>query len=233
MKFDKNLGLKAILDELKRKAILIILAAVVCGSALWGYASFMIQPVYQAKASVYVYSDTVLLEEIVTSQMLSASQQLAETCKVILISDLVLDEVEEKLESQRTAEQMKGNISVSSANGTEILNIYVKDINPKMAKKVANTLLTVFPKEMVRIVKAGDVEVIDYAKTPTVPIAPNVMNYTAAGVLFGFLFSCGVIVLRSALFTKIRDEEDLEAYFEEPILGIVPTIKYTRGEANE
>jgi capsular polysaccharide biosynthesis protein len=166
-----------------------ILAAAVCGAALWGYASFMIKPVYQARASIYVYSDTVRLEGIVTGQELSASQQLAETCKVIILSDLVLDAVEEKLESQRTVSQMRGNISVSSANGTEILNIYVKDTNPKMAKKVANTLLTVLPKEMVRIVKAGDVEVIDHAKTPTVPIAPNVTNHTAAGILFGLLFS--------------------------------------------
>lgn len=233
MKQDKNLGLKTILNELKRKLIWIILATIIGGAAMCGYSSFMIAPMYQARASIYVYSDTFRVEGIVTSAELSASQQLAETCRVIIASDRILDNVQEIIDNERSAAQMKNNITVSSANGTEILNIFVQDTDPEMAQEIANTLLAVLPGEIVRIVKAGDVKVIDEAKIPQSPISPNITNYTIAGALFGLLFSCGVIVLRSALFTKIRNEEDLEAYFDEPILGIVPTIKYTRGESNE
>lgn len=232
MKNEKNFVVKTIINELKRKSILIILFTLLCGTALWGYSKFMIKPLYQAKASMYVYSDTIRVEGIVTSAELAASQQLAETCRVIIESDLVLDVVQEKIDSERVVSQLRNNISVSSANGTEILNIYVKDTDPEMAEKVANSILEVLPKELIRIVKAGDVEVIDYAKTPQSPILPNIRYYTMIGLVFGFLFSCGICILRAAFFTKIRNEEDLTAYFDEPVLGIVPTLK-RRGDANE
>lgn len=93
-----------------------------------------------------------------------------------------------------------------------------------MAAKIANSIAKIAPKEIVRVVKAGGVEIIDYAKVPTAPSSPNLTKNVFIAALAGFFLSFLVFFLYEFFDTTITSERDIEGEFEIPILGTVPNL---------
>ena len=112
-------------------------------------------------------------------------------------------------------------------NDTGVLAVSVSDGRPKQAREIANTIVDVLPDEFERVVKAGGVEVVDYAEEPEEPSSPNMLLNVLAGILAGFLISCGIIFLREYFDTRVKDEERLSEYFEYeiPVLGVIPSLE--------
>jgi capsular exopolysaccharide synthesis family protein len=77
--------------------------------------------------------------------------------------------------------------------------------------------------------RASKITVVDPARVPARPAKPNVLLYMAASIAGGlFIGMCGAL-FRDATDTKIRDLSELEAYFGEAPLGILPYHKENRG----
>lgn len=202
-------------------------SAAVCGLIMFFISTVLIKPTYTADVSLYIYSSTDRVQtesEEITSSELSASQLLVDTYIVILQSDTVMNKVIDELNLDCTASSLKERVSASAINNTEVLSVTIKDQDPEQAQQIANVIAEVLPKELVRVVKAGGVEVIDYAKVPENPSSPNVTINVLAGILFGFFFSCGVVILADYFNTKVKGEEDLQAAFDIPVLGIIPML---------
>ena len=154
--------------------------------------------------------------------------------RVIIQSNSVLSRVIEQLGLSISEEKLRERIDVTTVNDTEVISVSVSDTSPKQAQDIANTIADVLPDEFERVVKAGGVEVVDYAEEPDKPSSPNVLLNTFAGVLAGFLISCGVVFLREFFDTRIRDEEGLSEYFnyEIPVLGVIPSLEETAEDRN-
>ncbi|MCZ7667067.1 MAG: hypothetical protein M5U34_07525 [Chloroflexi bacterium] len=71
-------------------------------------------------------------------------QRLAQTYVEILNTDPVLAETIEVLDLPYTPGQLKGKITVSAPQDTQIINISVEDTDPQRAALIANTLGDVF-----------------------------------------------------------------------------------------
>ena len=225
----RDISMWSVLKILGREKIRILFWTILNGFVLWLISVAVIVPEYTASASLYVYSGmnrTAADDEGITSSELNASVQLADTYSVIIQSDTVLDKVIHKMELSMSEEDLRKMIEVSTINNTEVLSVSVTDTNPQRAQEIANTIVEVLPDELIRVVKAGGIEVVDYAKIPEEPVSPNIWMNTLAGILIGFFCSCGVFILREYFNTKITGEEDLQDYFkgEIPILGIIPMI---------
>jgi capsular polysaccharide biosynthesis protein len=89
---------------------------------------------------------------------------------------------------------------------------------------IVNTIIDVAPEQIVRVVKAGGVEIIDSAKLPLDPSSPNIKMNTLIGVFHRFFLSFVIIILIVKFDTKVRDEEDLTKSFTIPVLGSIPTL---------
>lgn len=225
----KSIGIWNILKILKRRGIWIFFWSVLGGVLLWFISARIITPEYTTSASLYVYSSTdrsAANDAGITSLELTASQQLADTYGVIIQSDTVLGKVIKQMGLSVTEEELRKMIEVSSVNSTEVLSISVTDTDPQRTQEIANTIVEVLPDELVRVVKAGGIEVVDYAKVPDEPVFPNVWMNTIAGILVGMLCSSGVFFMKEYLNTKINSEKDLEECFEGeiPILGTIPML---------
>ena len=184
---------------------------------------------YTSSTSLYIYSSSERQQEEnldITSSELTASQQLADTCGVIIQSNSVLGKVIDQLGLSISEEELRDRIEVATVNETEVISVSVSDTNPEQAQNIANTIADVLPDEFERVVKAGGVEVVDYAEQPDKPSSPNILLNTFAGVLAGFLISCGVVFLIEFFDTRVRDEEGLSEYFdyEIPVLGVIPPL---------
>lgn len=220
---DNELELRQIFAIFRYNLWVILGATILCAAAVCLVTVFLLTPMYTATASMYVYSDANRANEI-TSTELTTSQKLVNTYIVVLESDTVLDEVAHKLNEGLTAEAIRKMMTASAVNATEAFAINITHPDPAMAQLIVNTIVDIAPQEIIRVVRAGGVEVIDYAKLPEEPSSPNVAANTVVGALLGFVLCFGALILRVLFDTRIHGEEELTQNFDFPVLGIVPTL---------
>lgn len=218
----EEIDLSLIFYVVREKIGIIILGMMIVAGVFFGISDFFITPMYSASTSLYVYNETS--RDIITSTDLNTSQELVQTYIVILKSNVVLNKVSDVLNNQYNAEELRQMITASSINNTEAFSISVENPDPSMAQKIANTIATVAPTEIIRVVKVGVVEVIDYATIPTEQSSPNIFKNTVIGGLFGGVVIIIVLVLKEMLNTIVRCEEDLIENFNIPILGAIPPL---------
>jgi len=223
-----EIDLLHILQILLNKAWAIILAAILFGGVAFGYSEFIITPTYQSTAMLYVNNSDISFGGTslsISSTDISAAKSLVDTYIVILKTRTTLDEVIDEANLDYSYDQLKGMISASAQNGTEIFGITVTSSDPQEAKLIANTIAKVLPKTVERIVDGSSVRVVDYAVASTSKAGPNVMKYTAIGMLLGIVLSVAVIIILDFIDDQIHDCEYLRtAYPEVPLLSVIPDL---------
>lgn len=219
-----DLNLRQIVTILWRKVWLLILIMILFGAAAFSYSYWLITPLYSATTAMYVYNQQNRANSSITSSDLTTSQKLVSTYIVVLKSNSVLDKVSRDLDNKYSAQQIRKMLSASSIDGTEAFEIKVTHRDPEVAQTIANTIAYAAPAEIIRVVKAGAVEVIDYAGLPETPSYPNIKLNTAIGAFAGLAVAILIVLLMAMADTKVHTEEDLTEVFEIPILGVIPKL---------
>ncbi len=82
-------------------------------------------------------------------------------------------------------------------------------------------------------IQSNNVQVVDYAQPPDIPIGPKRGRAVATAAFLGLVAGCGIAVARE-LFTKtIQTRRDFERSLEIPFLGHVPQIQGTQNRRHE
>lgn len=220
-----ELDLRKLLEILLRRWWIICASLVVGTISAFLITYFLIDPIYSAKATLYVYnSENRLNTSTITSSDISVSKTLVDTYIVILKSDVVLNEVAKESNLGYSANEIRNMISASSVNNTEVFQVTIENKDPIHAQIIANTLVDLAPPQIIRVVHGGSVEVIDNAILPTSPSSPNIMLNTVIGALFGLVLSVMGALLFEMLDTRIKTEGDLTELFTIPVIGVIPSI---------
>lgn len=231
METENEISLQEIFTILLSKAWLIILSIIIGAGAAFCTSAFLIKPNYSSRISMYVNNKN-RLESDVNINDLNASQKLVSTYIEILKSDKVLHKVIEQMKLGYTEDDLRKMITASSVNGTEILEVQVTAKDPVLASNIANTLSKVAPPEIIRVVQAGDVQLIDEAKPEHQPVSPNIPLNTVIGALLGCVLSILFILVLQMLDISVKSVDDLKKHYDIPILGSIPDIieaeKYTK-----
>lgn len=209
---------------------IIVISVILLGGILFSYAVFMIQPLYQAEAMMYVNNNSISLgaASIALSE-LSAAQSLLDVYVIILQSRTTLEEVAEKAGLEYTYKQLGGMVSASSVNGTEIFRIVATSTDPAEAELIVDTIVEILPERIAEIVDGSSVRVVDYAVMPTHRSSPSYTRYAMIGMVLGFIISCGAIIILDLMDTTVRSEDYLyQKYSDIPMLAIVPDANETR-----
>ncbi len=211
---------------MRRRVVYIVLATVILAVLSGCITQFLIDPKYSASCTMYVYSNTdrVSTDSSIGSSELAASQQLVKTYIFVLESDQVLQKVIEELDLDMTTESLRNLISCAQVEETEIFSVTVTSKNAVLSANIANAIAQVVPEEIVRVVKAGGVEVIDYAKVPGEPSSPSLKKNITIGAMIGFVFSFAGFFIYEMFDTTITSEKDIERDFEIPLLGTIPRL---------
>jgi Mrp family chromosome partitioning ATPase/uncharacterized protein involved in exopolysaccharide biosynthesis len=77
---------------------------------------------------------------------------------------------------------------------------------------------------MAEEVEAGDIDVVDYAALPYVPVWQTAKLMLLLGFLIGLLLGTGVAFLLEHLNTSIRRPEDVESLLHVPGLAVIPRL---------
>lgn len=217
-----------LLKALWHKAWLIILSIFLCGGLALGITHYLIQPLYESSAQMYVNNSSLSFDSAalnISSGDISASKSLVDTYIVILKSRQVSEEIIRKAEVDLKYEELIEMIAAKPVNSTEIFEVAVTDTDPYRAEKIANTIAGILPEKISNIVEGSTVRIVDYAVIPAWQSSPSLIKNTLIGALIGLLLSAGIIIFLELNDTVIRDENFLLTYYEDiPLLAIVPDI---------
>lgn len=78
-------------------------------------------------------------------------------------------------------------ISTSQVESTLTFQVNVTTENNQFSADVANIIAELAPDEIVRVLKVGGVEVIDYASAPSKPSSPNLKRMCLSALLLHLL----------------------------------------------
>ena len=225
-KDELEIDIGKIIYKMRDKFILIAVFTIMATIVMGLITQFAMEPKYSATVKMYVYSNTdrITSDSSISSQELDASQELINTYIYILKSDTVLEAVIEDLDLNITTTSLRKAISASQAEKTVAFEVTVTTKNPSLSAKIANSIAKVAPAEIVRVVKAGGVEIIDYAKEPKKPSSPNLKKNVALALFIAFVLSFASFFLYELFDTTITSERDISNDFEIPILGTVPNL---------
>ena len=204
---------------------LIVGLAVVVGAASLYYTINCITPLYQASVKIYV--NNIRAEqrvEYITGSNLETAQQLVKTYVTILQSDTVLEQVANAAGMEVSAQQIRGAMSARQVNETEVFSVTITHADPQTAAYLANAIAAIAPEAIAEFVEGSSTKIIDYAKVPTASSSPNHSRNTVLGGMVGGMTAALYVTLRFLLDVRVKDEEDLLALFDLPVLAQIPVF---------
>src|SRR5215207_6068597 len=156
-----------------------------------------------------------------------AEKQMASYAQVAT-SPLVLDPVARELGLPVTGVELARSVEAKSQVNTIIIEIAATDPSPRQAAKIANAVGERLAKTAAGLspkredgTEAMRATTLAVAEVPTSPSSPNIPRNLGIGLLVGLLLGTGSAVLRQLLDTKVRNEQDVRALTDSPILGVV------------
>jgi capsular polysaccharide biosynthesis protein len=218
-----ELDLRHIFFILWKRVWVLIVIMLLLGAAAFSASKWLIPKKYSATVSMFVYNQENRTSSITSGDLLT-SQKLVSTYIVILKSNSVLEKVSDELGGDYSSEDIRKMLTTGAINDTEAFNISITNENPEAAQRIVNTIAKIVPAEIKRVVKAGAVEVIDYAELPDKATFPNPELNTVAAMLLGLLLSGAGLVIIEITDKAVRSEEDLAEAFEIPVLGVIPRL---------
>lgn len=227
----EEISLKRLAEMLLSKISLIIAVTLIFGVAAFVYSETMVVPEYASSATLYVSNERGTSMNKTLGSDITASQMLVDTYVVIIKSDTVLNQVCDVLSEHGvtgyTADALRGSITASAIDETEVFKVTVKDTDPHNSYLIANVIADLAPSIIHDFIEASTVKVVDYAVEGE-KVSPNIQNNTLLGLLLGLFLSCGFVVLRELFDMRVKNEEELGKWFNLPVLGVVPDINNPR-----
>ncbi len=205
--------------------IVLITAISIAVSGVLSY--FVLEPQYQTFTTLMVgkpkeyqnYDQKLDYNEVLLNQ------KLVTTYGELVKSRVVTDEVINNLGLDLSYKDFAEKVSVNLVKDTEIIKIEVTDTDPKLAAAIANETAQVFMKHVKNIMMVENIQVIDEARVPEIPVKPRPkMNMAIAGVL-GLMISIFLVFLLEYLDNTIKTPEDIERYLGLPVIGTIPKLE--------
>lgn len=225
---EATIDILAMLRMLVSKLHWLIAGGLAAAAVAYLVTVFLISPMYVSGVTMYVYnnSNTSIQQSSINSNDLMAAESLAQTYSLILKSNSVLDAVVAEMQGTTgegiTRAQVKSMTSVTAVKESQLLSITVTSPNPVLSCNIAAAFGKAAPAEIVRITKAGGVEIVDTAEVATSPSSPSIVKNTALGLMIGVLIVAAAFIIHMLADTTIYLSEDVAKVTSITILGEVP-----------
>ncbi|MBN1775813.1 MAG: hypothetical protein JW817_05040 [Clostridiales bacterium] len=220
-----EIGIDQILRMLRKRFPVIVVVTVLFGISAFFYTFLIQQDVYQAQSTIIVSSTSA---DSGTGQLTvndyNLNVKLVNSYSVLCKTDRVLEQVISELQLPLTTGALGDKISVTSAKDTEIIHIAVRDGDPARAQAIANSVTRIFQSEVAEIMKMDNVQIIDEARLPTNPVAPNRVRNVALGVALGLMIGFGLAFMIEIMDRSVKSEEQVTDLLGIPVLGSIPKI---------
>lgn len=211
-----------ILYALKKRALILLAAAVLGGLISGIYTKLFVTPLYTSTSMILVLSKDTTLTSIADLQF---GSQLANDYKVLVTSRPVMEEVIEELDLSMSWQGLKNSISINNPESTRLLEISVKYADPEMAKKIVDEVSYTASEYIGEQMEVVPPKIIEEGVVSSAPVSPNVSGNIVKGILAGLVLAAAAVVLLTMMDDTIKSEEDIEKYLEIPMFASVPDRK--------
>lgn len=223
---EETINLRELFAVLRKRLWLIVLITIIAATVSAIISFFVLTPVYQSKTQILV-NQAKSDEQLYNTQAVQTNIQLINTYNDIITSPAILGKVIKELKLDESAQSLKGQIQVTSAEYSQVAQITVQDTSAKRATDIANTTASVFQKEVPKIMNVDNVSVLSKATLgeSASPVKPQPLMNVAIAIVIGLIGGIGLSFLLEYLDNTLKTEQDIENLLELPVMGVVTTIK--------
>ncbi|GGC85027.1 capsular polysaccharide biosynthesis protein [Thalassobacillus devorans] len=223
---EETISLKEIAQVLKKRFWLILSTAVaaVAIAALLSY--YFLTPTYEATTQFIVNTSQSQEESEFDVNDIRTGVELINTYNVVIKSPAILDDVISELELNRSADNLRQSLNISSEQNSQVVTVTVTDTNQNRAAMVANTTVEVFKEKIQDYMNVDNVNILSEAQPVDnpVPVSPKPLLNMAIALVLGLMVGVGIAFLLEYLDNTIKAEKDIEDKLGLPVLGIITHI---------
>ncbi|WP_274650360.1 YveK family protein [Paenibacillus humicola] len=214
---------------IRKKLWMIALIVIVCCTAVGYYTSHFIKPEYVASADLIVGPKTGS-KASPDAGSINSNILLIKTYKEVIRTPRIMSKVAEQYpQLQATAGELIAEVSVSSANDTQVMTISARDRSYERASRIANAVSQVFQQEVPALFKVDNVTVLNLADPSGrhFPVSPNPTMNVAVTFILTLLAGIVIAFVLDQLDDTVKTEHDVQSRLGLPLLAGIPKIKST------
>ncbi|MFA8438388.1 YveK family protein [Pueribacillus sp. YX66] len=219
---EETISLKEIVDVLKKRMKMILLITVIAAAISGVVSFFVLTPIYQSSTQLLV-NQSQSDQQYVDVNQVRTNVELINTYNEIIKSPFILDKVIDELSLEQTHAELNGQVNVTSAQNSQVIEVTVEDPNPSKAAEIANGIASVFQTEIVEIMNVDNVNILsvaDVSDDPS-PVKPNPTLNIAIAIVIGLMVGVGLAFLLEYMDNTIKTEHDIEKHLGLPVLGTI------------
>ncbi len=219
---------KLMLYVLKR-AWFVVLCAELGFAGMYYHSTRMVPETYTASGTIYVNNGSANLADYqyTNSSDLNAAYQLTKTYLVVVKSDKVMNAVLDRLINSYpdiTTATISSSLSMDNVSNTAVVSVISKTGNAQMSADIVNAVMEYAPDEIIRVVGAGGVEILDYAKVPVIPDAKASVHQGMVGAMSGAVIAACILALLYLMNRRISDAQELTDNYKPPVLASIQRL---------
>lgn len=210
---------------LLKKWWLILIGMIVGAVVMMIITVYMITPMYQSQAFLYILSKTTSVTSIADIQIgsaVSADFEIIATSKPVI--DGAIEKIKKDTDKTFTRQDIKSRLEVNNIEDTRILQISVTDANPENACIIANAIAQSTASQMAEIMKSDPPTMVEKAEIEKDPVSPSLLKNMVLGAFAMGVLICVILVIISLANDNIKTEEQVRNYLDAPTLATIPYI---------
>ncbi len=233
--FNSQIDILAVFSFLLKRLWIIVLVALIAGAATFGASKLLITPTYRVSFTAYVNNRSQLSEyqDTISSNDLTAAEKLVSAYSKTITSRNILEKAASSIKLDLDYTSLRTMVTTQVESDTGIITVYVVDTSADGAYKLAKAIADVSPEQISEIIEGSSMKIIDMPTETQSIYKPSYIKNTLAGILIGGFVIAAYIVLRFLLDDKVKNENELEAKFSLPVVGVIPDmLNSSRGGHN-
>ena len=198
----------------------IILCLILGAAVAFSYTYFLVTPLYQATAKIYIVSASN--DSVVDLSDLQIGASLTADYQELLLSRPLLQDVINNLSLNMDYKALEGMISITNTTDTRILKILVTSPDPQESADIANELVNQANIYLPNIMETDTPNLVESAIAPTSKSSPSYSKNTMLGGLAGAVLCCAVLLVRFLMNDTFVTPDDIAKYFGVQPLATIP-----------
>lgn len=226
LRMEETIDLLKLFKYFLKRAWIIAICAVIGFGGLYYKTEYMQKNMYTAQATLYVYNanPNAVNYQYTNTGDLQTAAKLVDTYKVVICSNSVMNRVVERLGNRIPKEQIVKSLQFGTVKDTGFMQVTATCADPQMAADICNAIADIAPTEIVRVVSAGSVQVVDYAELPTKPNSKQGMKMGLMGAAAGIALSGGILLLLFFMNNRLNESAELSETYGIPLLSVITKV---------
>ncbi len=218
--------------ELKKYWKFIVGIAAICGLLMFILSAFIMTPMYESKARVYLKPEMREDAAGIDSSSISANSMMVNNYMAMMKGDTLMKNVAKIVEGEYaekakediniSKDYVKNVLAISNEANTEIITISATTDDPVLSQMIVKHTLDEFSVQVTEALNIKNILVIDKASKNKKPVSPSIGKNTVLGVLAGLIIALGLVALKVITDKRLRTKEEAENYLGIPVLATIP-----------